>query len=502
MLADSSFHQYTVQGLAAFQAWTGLNGTFASQALSAMDDQQSLANPSDGAMDFVYELDDFEKDLQLYASPMDPSIYSKIYPETPHPKIAEIAGLMTDLYNLFVEMIYINAEHIALPPHTSKPINIAVAAQFGLTKDVVDIMQMLPYYTGDVNWNHGSDHNELLHWGEFGSDLRGNDVDWIEQVIDPYYALDYAKVHPSGRERLQGWDEEDGVYMRPWYLPLNDMGNHGSLMVLNTRDFHMWFVDQMGGVMDPALEHLPTKETTNRNDMEQYPNRPATEFLRDIIERFRSLEYIPGGLYDEQQQEYSDFKRMYVSAGWPDNFDKATFDRLREEREQAQQDRGKAEEPLNQLKKYLMWGKMREDHEKYHHEALAELQALPAEAAPDKRRELEERMENSGKRVTPEAFAEQQEETKRVLEEQESELQKLLEDNKDLDWDSLDWREDRAAHDRHRYEGSIKTLQAYLQDESWEARDERQIREARMESEKVDPVIKKGWEERVEKYGY
>lgn len=234
--------------------------------------------------------------------PTDPSIYSDVYPENPHSKIKEVASLMTEWYDLLVKMRYVNAQDIAYPPHISKPINTKHAAEFGLVKDVVDLMQMMPYHIayGSTNWNHGSDAGEFLFWGEFGADMRDEDADWFHNIVDPFYGVQYVE---SG-DPVKGFDEEDGLYMRPWYLALNQMGNHGSLLILNTKDFNMWLVDQMGSVTDPALRDAPQKKTANRNDLSQYPSRPATELLRDMIDRIRTLEYVPGGLYGPEHQEY------------------------------------------------------------------------------------------------------------------------------------------------------------------------------------------------------
>lgn len=168
---------------------------------------------------------------------VDPSIYSAVYPEQPHPKVVEVAELMTELYKLFISMRYINAEDVAFPPHTENPVNITEAARYGLTKDVVDMMQMVPYYTSFPNWNHGSDAGEFIFWGEF-HDMRGTDADWYQTVVDPFYALSYCP--PDGQttdtDCPQSFDDENGIYIRPHYAVINRMGNHGSVLIFDTKD--------------------------------------------------------------------------------------------------------------------------------------------------------------------------------------------------------------------------------------------------------------------------
>lgn len=169
--------------------------------------------------------------------PVDPSIYSIVYPDHPNPKTTEVAELMTELYNLFISMQYINADDVAFPPHTQDPVNITDAARFGLTKDVVDVMQMVPYYRGFPNWNFGSDAGEFLFWGEF-HDMRGQHPNWYQTVVDPFYAL--WNCRPDGQTTdtscPQSFTEEDGLYMRAHYATMNSMGNHGSVMILNTKN--------------------------------------------------------------------------------------------------------------------------------------------------------------------------------------------------------------------------------------------------------------------------
>lgn len=54
-----------------------------------------------------------------------------------------------------------------------------------------------------------------------------------------------------------------------------------------------------------------------------------------MISRFRSLEWIPGGLYEptrgdsSDDKHYENYKELYQSCGWPDKFNPFTFDETR-----------------------------------------------------------------------------------------------------------------------------------------------------------------------------
>jgi hypothetical protein len=178
--------------------------------------------------------------LAVYST-VDPSTYSDGYPEAPDPRIREIADLMTEWYQLFIDMRYIKAENVVFPPHKHLKIDVSKPAAYGFTKDVVDLWHMLPYHIGSTEWNFGSDGGEFLMWGEFLSDLRGSDADWWQTAVDPFFGIDdiSSQFEPGVRaeDRDTGnWDDESGPYMRPWYVALTGVGNHGSVMVLDTKN--------------------------------------------------------------------------------------------------------------------------------------------------------------------------------------------------------------------------------------------------------------------------
>ncbi|KAJ9632202.1 hypothetical protein H2203_000605 [Taxawa tesnikishii (nom. ined.)] len=485
-------------------------------------------------------MDDLIGELQVYNPPLSPSVYSPVYPENPHPVIAEIARLMTELYELFVKTRYINAEDLAYPPHTTKPVDINMAARLGLTKDVRP--------------------RRISFGGEFGPDMRGDASEdterWFRSFVDPFYALDYARPGAQWRQAVRGYDAKDGLFMRPWYIALNDCGNHGSVMILDTKDFKMWFIEQLGGTADPYfgqhhssqdsdsggtndtesdnasddeddhhseqenhesagegdydsksgrsdnreddhdsdVKDLP--ETVNENDLDQYPSRPAVELLRDMINRFKTLQYIPGGLYGKGWPEYEPYKQAYIENGWPDDFNGDAFSRRRDAYEEGERDRYRAEEPLRALQALKKWAAMRKEREQTLKEAQAELDALPADADAEQRRKLEKKISDTRYHVTTqEKFEERKEKMRAQVAQQREELQKLLEENPDKDWETLDHSVDPAAHQKYWLERGIEVVEKLIEDESEPAREERELTEAQAKADQVDPAIRAAWEE-------
>ncbi|KAI1870623.1 uncharacterized protein JN550_005166 [Neoarthrinium moseri] len=298
-------------------------------------------------------------------TPADLSTYSDVCPEEPDPHIREIADLMTEWFQLFIDMRYLDAGDVAFPPHRHQKIDTSKPAAYGFAKDVVDLWQMLPYRISSrhTNWNFGSDGDEFLSWSEFLNDLRAPDTDWWQATVDPFFRFGAAEDVVT-----RDWNHEDGPYIRPWYAVLTQVGNHGSVMVLNTRNYHMWFIQQLGGTADPALHERPHIETgkLNENDLDQYPSRPAAEFLRDMISRFRDLTWIPGGLYEpspdsedpEDVDYYTNFKELYKKCGWPEKFDPLLFDRLRSEGGTAFSYHKPTPEPTERVESYSSLGKL------------------------------------------------------------------------------------------------------------------------------------------------
>lgn len=186
--------------------------------------------------------------------PVDPSIYDQVNPQNVKPQIKEVADLMTDLYKLFIKMGYMEASDFAWPPHDNPRIDTEELALYGFTKDVVDLMQLLPYRTeaGVEKWNFGTDAGEFIRWGDFMPDPRRTMhepertglrevYDYAQDLLDPFYAIDFAVPGiPEDRRDVdadeRSWDHEDGPYMRPTYLAMSGCGNHGSIMIFNTEN--------------------------------------------------------------------------------------------------------------------------------------------------------------------------------------------------------------------------------------------------------------------------
>ncbi|KAJ9611354.1 hypothetical protein H2200_004538 [Cladophialophora chaetospira] len=464
--------------------------------------------------------------LGVYPS-VPTSTYSEIYPSEPSPQIREIASLYRELIDLFISMRYINLENVHYPPHNApRNINLTIPARFGFTKDVVDLYQLIPHIHDHAypNWNHGSDHGEFIMGGEFLPDLRDRPDDperswstWEQNVVDPFYALHHLTWQPKGvsakdhSKQTSSWDDESGPYIKTEYAVLSDCGNHGSVMILNTKNWHMWLIEQLGGSSDPKLrgsfagDVYPGRKILNKNDLMQYPSRPAVEFLADIIERFKSLQWLPGGLYDTGD-EYLALKQKYIAAGWPESFDASEFDRLRQEAEDAETLFRHQTSPLEQLEG------LRKQHERLMQLKLkipdleAEIASLEAESpelALDEaeweqtQRDLQSRRDTlkTWRRqvgpMTAEDWEKGQAQIREQLEHSKSE-NKLMMDRQGRLAGTTDEEHQVLMQEGH-YEKEIKRHEALLADQDSESRGKRLEKEVRSEALAVDAKIRERW---------
>ncbi|KAI0481911.1 hypothetical protein F4859DRAFT_476383 [Xylaria cf. heliscus] len=440
---------------------------------------------------------------------IDPSTYSDVYPDNPNPRIQEIADLMTEWYQLFIDARYINAESVAFPPHNHIRIDTTQAAQLGLTKDAVDLYQMLPYHIGDTNWNFGTDAGEFLMWGGFLSDLRGSKSDWWQTACDPFYAIDdlSPRHRPGVRASdgdTRGWDDEDGPYMRPWYVTLTDCGNHGSIMVLDTKTYHMWFIEQLGGSSDPALRDQSRDDypkLPNRNDLARYPSRPAVEFLRDMISRFRSLEWIAGGLYGHDQTDsdngyYKEYKQLYKECGWPDKFNPLLFDTKRREGGKRFSYHASRPEPSDRERSYAalnhLYGVMAVARER----VQMQIHAVDAEYRLERKMyndnweqgSLQSRKLSSEDYLSRPNWDEDNGALKNELEFRKADLEALRTRSGRYagpGWAGVSDQEINQLYEKAVQDSRIRDLEALLQDKDIRSRDEREFREAKAAASKT-----------------
>lgn len=261
---------------------------------------------------------------------------------------AEVAGLMTEFYELLAEMSYYEPEKIDRAPHTNPAINTTYAAELRFSSKAIEMLEMLPYlnYEHDFAWSHGAGEAEFLLYGTF-IDFRVDQI--LKYNDDPFYALGWQG------DEVKDFDEDGGRYMKPDYICLSGLGDHGVAMILNVKNFKLWTIDQEMSNADPALTDVEVKgDGSNYNSLDNYPSRPANLALKAYMQKFRNLEWMPGGLYNGSW-EGDNYARLYRENGWPSTFNRTAFKIAHEQWEESDRLRWEAEEPFQEVARYESW---------------------------------------------------------------------------------------------------------------------------------------------------
>lgn len=270
----------------------------------------------------------------------------------------------------------------------------------------------------------------------------------------------------------------------------------------------IWLVEQLGGSTDPFFQEKRHKQGTrpNRNDLENEYSRPAVDVLRDLIAKFRSLEWLPGGLYSTGWREYKPMKEIYQTAGWPDNFDTSLFDRLRLEYEEAEMLFRRQVTPLEELDTLL---RNEKDHEQYLAEIIQLEKEIPeldlriknepfsekdrADMTVDYWNKMQ-RLKNCRKWTIPlskEEWAQRQAEERKELEKVQADRQSLL--NRQGRFDYMSDEQHNKAIEEDWFGPDIERLKISIADKSESARRRREERETRAEAAALDPAIIEKW---------
>ncbi|GAM43506.1 hypothetical protein TCE0_050f18374 [Talaromyces pinophilus] len=242
-------------------------------------------------------------------------ILSTTDPISPRQKaqLHEVADLMLDIYQTLVDMRYLDPVGVIQGPHNMTDLEPQFE-ELGIDPSIRYLYSILPYVDTDAAGN-----SDFLLEGEF-TDFR--DPDQVDQARDPFYAS------PSN----SNFDDEDGPNMRPWYTPLSQLGNHGSVIVYDARRHLIWIIDQESwSTTDLALQNVEPKEveTANQNSFEHIPSRPAGDVLKDIVQWYRNLDILPGGgenSWQEWDHNETPLRDLYTANGWPDRFDADAFE--------------------------------------------------------------------------------------------------------------------------------------------------------------------------------
>ncbi|KAG0652311.1 hypothetical protein D0Z07_1209 [Hyphodiscus hymeniophilus] len=218
----------------------------------------------------------------------------------------EIVHLIRDYYELLARLRYFPSSFIKYPPH-SPAIDVKLAASLGMEPQIISLLELLPYIEGYSN------EDEFILGGSF-ADFRQKGA--LETSRDPGF---------KDPDLRKGWNEENGPYVRPWVLVLNECGNHGAILYFDTKSGHITIEQQAyGGIIDPYFYGTSGRTyntTPNENSIEFLPSRSASSLFADFSNRLITLEWIPLKWFlpiivHEGDPIHWELKMMFVMYGW------------------------------------------------------------------------------------------------------------------------------------------------------------------------------------------
>ncbi|KAK4622308.1 hypothetical protein CLAFUW4_07351 [Fulvia fulva] len=169
-------------------------------------------------------------------------------------QLQEVADLLLQIYETLAELRYVDPESIVRGPHELVHLQ-ETYDRHGLDPSIRHLYTLLPYIDPTQ-----TEARDFFHGGAFFNPTESGD---IEQGRDPFYAS------PQGED----YEAENGPYMRPWFTPLSNMGNHQSVIVYDARLHRIWIVDQEGwGTTDPGLRAEYRKHIGDESEKSDWGN--------------------------------------------------------------------------------------------------------------------------------------------------------------------------------------------------------------------------------------
>ncbi|KAJ7498132.1 hypothetical protein B0H11DRAFT_833147 [Mycena galericulata] len=238
----------------------------------------------------------------------------------------EVVSLITQFYELLIEMGHWPEGSLRYPPHTNPSVNEELAAKLGYSPSAISIMQRLPYST--VAASH-SDQSYILgrtRWADYTSETN------LREGRHPY---------PYGV--LYGWPDLD-----PWLLPLMLPNRDGWNVMLDTKlGVVRAYCDSPPEDTIEWRRHGYASDLTDEARWTDYRRSTivrAAHYFSELIYAYRSLSRLPiidpdrndpkedlhhhgypAWLLTQEKEQQETLLTLYRECGWPDNWRRAEF---------------------------------------------------------------------------------------------------------------------------------------------------------------------------------
>ncbi|KAJ7498107.1 hypothetical protein B0H11DRAFT_2383033 [Mycena galericulata] len=239
----------------------------------------------------------------------------------------EVVSLITQFYELLIEMGHWPEGSLRYPPHTDPPVNEALAVELGYSPSTISIMQRLPYST--VAASH-SDQSYILgctRWADYTSE---------ENLREGRHPYPYGVIY--------GCSDLD-----PWLLPLMLPNRDGWNVMLDTKlGVVRAYCD---GPPEDTIEwrrHGYAPDLTDEARWTDYRRSTivrAAHYFSELLYAYRSLSRLPivdpdrndprevprrypnypAPLSTQEKEEQETLLTLYRECGWPDHWRRAEF---------------------------------------------------------------------------------------------------------------------------------------------------------------------------------
>ena len=142
--------------------------------------------------------------------------------------IQEIASLMAEIYECFVNLGYIDPECVKHPPHNGShehdslkmEVNRKAVTSLELSTDVVSLLKQLPYIEDDHD--------------VFSDNPCPTFLTCLLDYRQPNDLIRSRDPH-NGYNRSEGKTFSKDPFMEPWHVVIDPLGNNGNQMIISTR---------------------------------------------------------------------------------------------------------------------------------------------------------------------------------------------------------------------------------------------------------------------------
>ncbi|KAF2171306.1 hypothetical protein M409DRAFT_18419 [Zasmidium cellare ATCC 36951] len=144
-------------------------------------------------------------------------------------KLHEIADLMLQIYETLAEMCYVESAGIIRGPHNITSEMQQQYKELDLDPAIIYLYSILPYIDSKA-----ANADQFFQRSHFFNHMKPSEN---AQGRDPWFR-DPLRGNPN-----VGFDDANGLYMRPWYTPLSSIWERSPVIIYDAREHRIWIAN-------------------------------------------------------------------------------------------------------------------------------------------------------------------------------------------------------------------------------------------------------------------